>query len=223
MKRRIPWAAGWLAFFAAVATAAVATAAIIDRVAVSVGNRAIAESEVLGEIRVVAFLNGATPDLGAVDKRATAERMVEQKLIRAELEASRYPLPTPGEVAPVLEKFKREHFPSAEEYLRQLRAAGLTEQDLKDELLWERTLLRFIEIRFRPAVQVSDEDIQGYFATVVEPAAKKAHPDQPVSLKDFRDQIDQTLTGQREDKEMDAWLNEARRRTEIVFHTEVFQ
>ena len=58
---------------------------------------------------------------------------------------------------------------------------------------------------------------------MVEPAAKTAHPDQPVSLKDFRDQIDQTLTGQREDKEMDAWLNEARRRTEIVFHPEVFQ
>ena len=218
MKRRIPWAAGWLAIFAAMAPAA-----IIDRVAVSVGNRAITESDVLREIRVVAFLNGATPDLGAVNKRATAERMVEQKLIRAELEASRYPLPTPGEVAPVLEKFKQEHFPSSEEYLRKLRAAGLTEQDLKDELLWERTLLRFIEIRFRPAVQVSDEDIQDYFAKVVEPAAKKAHPDQPVSLKDFRDQIDQTLTGQREDKEMDAWLNEARRRTEIVFHTEVFE
>jgi hypothetical protein len=218
LKRRIPWAAGWLAFFAAMAPAA-----IIDRVAVSVGNRAIAESDVLREIRVVAFLNGATPDLGAVNKRATAERMVEQKLIRAELEANRYPLPTPAEVAPVLEKFKREHFPSAEEYLRQLRAAGLTEQDLKDELLWERTLLRFIEVRFRPAVQVSDEDIQDYFAKVVEPAAKTTHPDQPVSLKDFRDQIDQTLTGQREDKEMDAWLNEARRRTEIVFHTEVFE
>ena len=180
LKRRIPLAAGWLAYFAAMAPAV-----MIDRMAVSVGNRAITESEVLRQIRIAAFLNGATPDLGAANKRATAERMVEQKLIRAELEASRYPLPTPSEVAPVLEKFEQEHFPNAEEYRRQLRAAGLTEQDLKDELLWERTLLRFVEVRFRPAVQVSDQDIQDYFANVVEPAARAAHPDQPVSLRDF--------------------------------------
>lgn len=216
--RRIPWAAGGLAFFAALAQAVV-----IDRIAVSVGNRAITESDVLLQIRVAAFLNGVAPDLGAASKRATAERMVEQKLIRAELEASRYPLPAAAEVEPVLEKFKQDRFPDAAEYQRQLQAAGLTEQDLKNELLWERTLLRFIEVRFRPTVQVSDQDIQDYFTKVVEPAAKAAHPDQPVSLKDYRDRIDQTLTGQREDKEMDAWLNEARRRTEIVFHPEVFK
>jgi hypothetical protein len=149
--------------------------------------------------------------------------MVEQTLIRTELENSRYPLPAPAEVEPVLDKFIKERFSRAEDYRRQLQAAGLTEQDLKDELLWERTLLRFIEIRFHPSVQVSDQDIEDYFEKVVAPAAKAAHPDQPVSLRDFRDRIEQTLTGQREDKEIDTWLSEAKRRTEIVYHPEVFE
>jgi hypothetical protein len=44
-----------------------------------------------------------------------------------------------------------------------------------------------------------------------------------VALEDYRGEIENTLTGQRADKEMDAWLKEARSRTEIVFHDEVFQ
>jgi hypothetical protein len=197
-------------------------AVIIDRIAVSVGNRVITESDLIREIRVTAFLNGTEPDLSPAGKRAAAGRMVEQQLIRTELEASRYPLPSPEEVAPVLEKFEQEHFGAAD-FRRQLQAAGLTEQDLKDELLWERTLLRFIEIRFRPAVQVSDQDIEEYFAKVVEPAAKAAHPGQPVGLEDYRAGIEQTLLGQREDQEMDAWLKDAQRRTAIVYHAEAFQ
>ena len=58
MKRRIAAAAASLAFFAALAQAV-----IIDRVAVSVGNRVITESDIVREIRVTAFLNGAEPDL----------------------------------------------------------------------------------------------------------------------------------------------------------------
>jgi hypothetical protein len=70
---------------------------------------------------------------------------------------------------------------------------------------------------------VTDEQIQDYFDKVVAPAARAAHPSQPVSLADFRDQIERTLTGQREDQEMDNWLKEARRRTEIVYHEEALR
>ena len=92
-----------------------------------------------------------------------------------------------------------------------------------DELLWQRTLLQFIEIRFRPGVQVTNEEIQAYFDQVVSPAARAAHPGQPVALEDFRNQIETTLTGQRVDQEMDVWLKEARRHTDIVYHEEAFR
>ena len=38
--------------------------------------------------------------------------MVEQKLIRRELETSRFPVPSAAEVEPILEKFKKEHYPN---------------------------------------------------------------------------------------------------------------
>ena len=55
------------------------------------------------------------------------------------------------------------------------------------------------------------------------PAATAAHPGQPVALEDYRDRIEETLTGQRVDRQIDTWLKEARQRTEVVFHAEAFQ
>ena len=219
MKRRCPFRL----VLALLAFAVLAPAEIIDRIAVSVGNRVIAESDLNREIRVAAFLDGVKPDFSPAGKRATAQRMVEQVLIRRELEISRYPVPSAAEVAPVLEAFKKEHFPNDAEYQRALADYGIADQDVKDLLLWQRTLLLFIEVRFQSGVQVTGPDIQEYFDKVVQPAAETAHPGQPIALEDYRDRIEQTLTGQRADREMDTWLKEARNRTEIVFHEEVFQ
>ncbi|MGA2725563.1 MAG: hypothetical protein ABSG79_24525 [Bryobacteraceae bacterium] len=203
--------------------AVVARGEIIDRIAVSVGNRVIAESDLDREIRVAAFLNGVKPDFSPAGKRATAERMVEQVLIRRELETSRYPVPSAAEVAPVLAAFQKERFPNDGEYQHALADYGITDQDVKDLLLWQRTLLLFIEVRFQSGVQVTGQDIQEYFDKVVKPSAEAAHPGQPIGLEDYRDRIEQTLTGQRADREMNTWLKEARNRTEIVFHEEVFR
>jgi hypothetical protein len=202
---------------------AAAGAEIIDRIVVSVGGRVITTTDLEGEIRVAAFLNGVKPDLTPRGKRATAERMVEQLLVKEELETSRYPVPGPSDIERALDEFKEKNFPDDAAYRKALADYGITVQDVKDQLLWERTLLEFIDVRFRPGVQVSDRDIQEYFDTVVAPAARAAHPGQPVALEDFRSQIEQTLTGQREDRDMDAWLRQARNRTQIVYHDEALQ
>ena len=89
--------------------------------------------------------------------------------------------------------------------------------------MWQRTLLEFISLRFRPGVQVSDQEIQDYFDRVVVPAARAAHPGQPVALEDFRAQIEQALAGQQADRDMDTWLTEAKKRTQIVFHQEALE
>ena len=72
-------------------------AEIIDRIAVSVGNRVITESDLDREIRVTAFLNDQKPDFSPENKRRTAERLVDQRLMRTELDMSRYLLPSTEE------------------------------------------------------------------------------------------------------------------------------
>jgi hypothetical protein len=196
---------------------------IIDRIAVSVGNRVITTSDVDREIRVTALLNGVKPDFSAAAKKATTERLVEQKLIRNELESARYPTPAAAEVEPELAAFQKKYFAGDAEFQQALTAAGVTAQDLRDELLWQRSLLLFIEVRFRPGVQVTDQEIQDYFDQTVAPAARLAHPDQTPKLADYRDQIEEKLIGQKVDQEMDRWLAAARKRNQIVYHQEALQ
>ena len=196
---------------------------IIDRIAVSVGNRVITTSDLDREIRVTAFLNGTKPDFSATAKRATAERMVDQRLVRNELETSRYPVPKPAEVIPELEQFKKKYFAADGDYRRALAGDGITEDDLKAELLWQRTLLLFIDVRFRPGVQVSAQEVQEYFDKTVAPAARDALSGQTPRLEDYRSEIEDKLTGDKVDQEVERWLQQASKRTRIVFHEEVFQ
>src|SRR5438045_3757360 len=62
------------------------TPTMIDRIAVTVGYKAITESRIEDEIRVTAFLNNEKPKLDAASKRAAADRLVERILLQREIE-----------------------------------------------------------------------------------------------------------------------------------------
>ena len=198
-------------------------AEIIDRVAASVDYRVITTSEVERQIRVAAFENGQKLDLSAARKQSTLQTMIDQALIQKDLENSHYPLPEPAELNPVIDQFKKEHFPSKAEYQRVLAGYGITEQDFRDLLLWQRTLLSFLQVRFETGIQISDQEISDYFEKTVKPAAEAAHPGQTVNLDDYREQIQKTLEGQQVDRQMETWLNGARRRARILIHEEALQ
>ncbi len=198
-------------------------AEIIDRIAVSVGSRVITTSDLERQIRVAAFLSGTAPDFSAKAKRAMADRLVAQRLIENDIETTHYVSTRPEEIEPVLREFIAKYYKTDEAYRAALAAADLTDAEVRAELLKERTVNAFIDVRFHPAVQVTEDDIQQYFQKSVVPAARTAEPAQPVTLERFHDQIERTLEGQQVDAEVERWMREARRRTEIVYHDEVFQ
>ncbi len=66
-------------------------ATIVDRIAVTVGDQVITETEILREIDITAFLNGEKPSFTPDEKRKAADRLVEQKLVRKEMELGNYP------------------------------------------------------------------------------------------------------------------------------------
>src|ERR1700732_3340920 len=100
-------------------------AEIIDRIAVTVGNGVITESEILREIRLTAFLNGEPLDFSPAVKRKTAERLVEQRLIGNEISASLYGLPSAAAAQEMLKQIK-DRFPDAASYQQELSRAGVT-------------------------------------------------------------------------------------------------
>jgi hypothetical protein len=190
-------------------------AEVIDRIAVSVGSRVITETDLDREIRITALLNHAPlrPPFGKEERRATAERMVDQALVRNELEASRYPPPTAAETESALAE-EKVRFGNEAGYRRALAECGVSEDDLKGRLAWQLMLVRFIDARFRPGIQISSGDILKYF---------NEHMQAGLTIDDYRAGIEKTLTSQAADQQVELWLKEARRRTRIQYRDEVFQ
>jgi hypothetical protein len=198
-------------------------AEIIDRIAASVDNLVITRSEVELQIRVAAFQDGIPPDLSTAHKRKSLEAMIDQKLVQRDLQNSRYPMPDASELNPAIEQFKREHYPTEAAYQQTLASYGITDQDFRGLLLWEKTLSAFIDVRFNSTSQITDQQISDYFEKTVKPVAKAAHPGQQALLADYRDQIEKQLAAERADAQMEAWLKGARRRSQIVIHEEALQ
>ncbi len=202
---------------------AASRAEIIDRIAVTVDNRVITASQITLEIRLTAFLDGNKLDFSLAARRNAANRLIEQMLIRREMEVGRYSAPSPGDVEPMLKAVQEQRFPHAGDYPQALAQYGITEEELKAHLLWQLTLLRFLDVRFRPGVEVTDAQIQSYYdknrANLEAGAGGSRNP----TLDDLRDQIRRILTEEGVDQQMDAWLAEARKRSRIEFHEEAFQ
>jgi hypothetical protein len=211
------------AIIAMLCGAALLPAEIIDRIAVAVGNRAITVGDVQRQLRVSAFLSGVKPDLSLESRRKAAEAMVDQKLVSRELETARYPEPEPSEIDELFAEFKSKYFPNDADYRAALAEYGIAEADVREQLLWQRRWLSFVSVRFRPAVQVTEQDVREYFETTVLPAALAANPGATFTLEEFRDQIRTKLTGDREDQQMEKWLADMRGRTEVVFQEEAFK
>jgi hypothetical protein len=200
-------------------SAFLANAIVVDRIAVTVGNQVITETEILRELALTAFLNGEKPAFTPENKRTAAEREVEQKLIRREMELGHYPEGTDDRAAELLDATAK-NVGGEEELERQLADLGLTVRDLEQHLLWQLTLVRFVDLRFRPAIQVTAQDVQQYYTREILPRQKAG---QEIRLADVRDEILATLSAQRADKQLDEWLKHEKAITRIEYKKEAFE
>ena len=187
-------------------TASNAGAVIVNRIAISAGNRVITASEVDLRLRLTAFQNGAQPEFTLAARRQAAERLIDQKLVEREMEVGHYPRLNPEGRAQLLQDYAEQYtqgdLPSLE---RSLAAYGLTTRDLEDDLARQSDLLSFLGLRFRPAVQVTEEDLQ------------KSAAENQVSLAEFRARLEQKLVAVRADADLDAWVKEQRKRNRIQY------
>jgi hypothetical protein len=135
---------------------------IIDRIVITVGNQVITQSQINDEIRVTAFLNRAKVDLSADAKKDAANRLIEQALIKREMELSRYPLPELSDAGESLQTLKA-MYPSETDFQNALQTYEITADELTRRLWWQLTLLRFIDYRFRPGIQIPTPDVQAYY------------------------------------------------------------
>ena len=196
-----------------------AQAETLDRIAVTVGRHVITEGDVLLDLRVSAFLDGKTPDLSGAAKRKAAARLVDLYMVLEDATATRAPVPSAAEVAALLEPV-RARYASDSDYLLALARAGISENDLKAHLLAGLRMMRYTDLRFRPEVQITDQDLRDAFGAL---AAKQPSGAPAPSFESSRSQLEELLMNQRVLETLDRWLAMTRTDTQIRYKDAAFQ
>lgn len=190
-----------------------------DRIAVTVGRHVITESDVLQYLRVAAFLDGKPPDLSGAQRRTAADRLVDQYLVLEDAAVTRAPLPFADEVEALMKPL-RARYASQAEYEAALARAGITEDQLKAHLLAGFRMMRYTDLRFRPEVQITDQDLRQSFAALT---AKLPAGSPAPSFEASRAQLEELVTTQRTGEAMNRWLAMTRAETQILYKDGAFR
>jgi peptidyl-prolyl cis-trans isomerase SurA len=191
-------------------------AVVIDRIAVIVGKHALKLSDIDRDIRVTAFLNRQPFSETGDEKRKAAQRLIDQQLIRDEIATGGYRRATDAEVDAMLRPIVQSRYAGSDVRLKgALEQYGLTDDQLRAQLLWQSTVLRFIDQRFRPGVLVTDDEVKAYYDQ--HPALQK------IPFEGAAPQIRTTLEGERINQEFESCLDAARKGSRIEFREEAFK
>lgn len=195
---------------------------VVDRIAVVVGKRAIKASDIDRDLRVTAFLNRVPLDFGTDAKKKAAERLIDQQIIRQAIATGDYPRATDQEADSLFNSIRRDRFGGSDAGLRaELSRYGLTEAQLREQLLWQLTVLRFINERFRPGVMITDDDVRKYYDEHIA-QLKRQYP-RDSSFQTLAPQILRSLEGEQTNQQFEAWLDAVRKNTEITYHQEALR
>ena len=198
------------------AASVICQAAIVDRIAIIIGNRIIKDSDIAEDLRITAFLNGEQPSFTAASRKKAASRLIDQALIRNEIEMGEYPTGSIAEANNLLASLKKSRYASNAAYEKALASYGISDEDVKSQLLWQLTVLKFIDLRFRPGAVATEEEIAKYFQEH-QKELQASKPAQAVTLENSRSQIQEQVAGERVNQLLDEWLGRRRENSKIVY------
>ncbi|MGI8989130.1 MAG: hypothetical protein ACR2I2_06045 [Bryobacteraceae bacterium] len=192
------------------------SAVVLDRIAVVVGKHAIKASDIERDLRLTEFLNREKLDLDADARHKAAERLIDQTIIRDEIANGGYSRPTDADVAALLNQLRKDRFGGSESRLREtLSSYGLSENRLRAQLLWQLTVLKFIDQRFRAGVLVTDDEVREYFDQHLA-SLKREYP-KDNGFEALAPEIRASLEGERVNTNFTNWIEQARKRNRIEY------
>ncbi|HEY2931634.1 MAG TPA: SurA N-terminal domain-containing protein [Acidobacteriota bacterium] len=188
---------------------------IVDRVAAVVNNRVITLSDVEWS-----FINtGKSVPADAAEKKKAFDEalslLIEQELIAQEVEKEPLFTLREEEVEAELAKITA-RYGSAEKFQTSLKQSGLTAEQLRVMIRRQLSVLKFIDVRFRPFIIILPDEVSAYYEKTLIPDLKKQGITAPPPLEKVYDQIEKLLIEQKVDQELDKWLASARKRARIV-------
>ncbi|MFC5863083.1 peptidylprolyl isomerase [Acidicapsa dinghuensis] len=187
------------------------SAQFLDSVVAVVNNQAILSSDLDLEMRIVHLLpSGTQKDYTpqAAIERLTTRVLIEQQILQEDPHGLEIPAKELDDALTELRQglpaCKIRDCNSAQGWAAYLATLGLTPQQVQDYWQHRMAVLRFIELRFRSGIRISQDDIQKYYNQTLLP--QYAHPQDAPPLDRVTPRIQEILLQQQVNDLLTQWL-----------------
>jgi parvulin-like peptidyl-prolyl isomerase len=190
---------------------------VIDRIVARVNGRIILQSELEEALSYEALLNGrALAEFTSDDRRAVLDRLIDQELLREQLKSSEFQHASEAEAASQVAG-ARKLYPEAttdEGWQALLARFDLREKDLVSHVQRQIDLMRLVDTRLRPAVQIDSKSIEAYYREKFVPQLKQSGASE-VPLADVSARIRELLTQEKVSELLVSWLQTLRSESDV--------
>jgi hypothetical protein len=180
----------------------------VDGIAARIEDDILTESEVR-ELAAFQRLVGGQ----AKPRDELIRELAEQWVTRGEADTSKFPKPSETDVDNAYQELAMQ-FNGTKELESHIASEGLTVAAVRRMLAQQMYLSRFLDYRFRPAVQVDDAQVEKFYNEEFAPQVKQRG--QPVpALESVEETIREVLVQREITRRADEWLDEARGHLQI--------
>ncbi len=189
-----------------------ATAEVVDRIVAIVNGNIILQSDWDEALSFQALLtNRSLSSFSGDERRAVLDKLIDQELLREQMKSADAPHATDSDVSVRITEARKLYPQAASEAGWQSILAGyrITERDLQVHLRREIELMRLVDARLRPAVQIDSKSIEAYYRDQFVPQLKQAGS-RDVPLSDVSARIREVLTEKKVNELLISWLQTLR-------------
>jgi peptidyl-prolyl cis-trans isomerase SurA len=189
-----------------------ARAEVVDRIVATVNGHIILQSDWDEALGYEALLNGRGPGQFTDDeRRAVLDRLIDQELLGEQSKSSFFQHASEAEAAARVADARKQYPEAAtgEGWQVVLDRFRLTEKDLVAHVQQQIDLMRLVDARLRPAVQIDNRTIEAYYREKFVPQLKQSGAGD-VSLADVSGKIRELLTQEKVSELLLSWLQTLR-------------
>jgi hypothetical protein len=187
-------------------------AEVLDRIIATVNGHVILQSDWDEALCYEALLSNRTPtQFTDDDRRAVLDRLIDQELLREQMNSAGFVHATDAEVDARLAE-ARKLYPQAaspQQWQATLAQYHLNETDLRVRIRTQIDLMRLVDARLRPAVQIDSKTIEAYYRDQFVPKLKQSGA-ADVPLAEVSSKIREVLTEQKVSQLLVSWLQTLR-------------
>lgn len=180
----------------------------IDGIAARVEDDIITNSEVNELAEFQQLVDGHSKS-----REELIRELADQWIVRQEASAISYAQPPKEDVDRAYQELVKQ-FPSPEEFTRRCSAVGLSDTAVRRMLEQQLYLSRFLDRRFRPAAQVTEDQVETYYEKEFGPQLKARNEAVP-PLDDVDETIREVLIQRAITERSEKWLDDTRERLKI--------